>query len=162
MSAGDLVTIGLILAAYIATLPRLKPGVPSVTDGPVLRLPPGVLLLLACLGSAALFVHGFRALEIDRARLGAAWTIAAVAVAFALALIRRTLERPELSWVATLALVLGGLELGLVEIPNGRPSTLLVCFALYGAALIVVPRIAPLGRDLLITRPSEPKMVTRS
>jgi len=40
---------------------------------------------------------------------------------------------------------------------------LLVSFVLYGAALIVVPRLAPPGRDLLLLiRPTEPSTVTRS
>ena len=60
---------------------------------------------------------------------------------------RRRLARPELTWVASLVLALGGLELLLVELPNGRASTLLVSFVFYGAGLILVPRLAPPGRD---------------
>ena len=134
-----------------------------MTDGVVLRVPAAALLLLAGAGAAELSVHGFRALELDPARLGAARTIAAVAIAVVLAVTRRTVERPDLTWVATLALVLGGIELALVELPSGRPSTLLVSFVLYGAALIVVPRLAPPGRDLLLLiRPTEASTVTRS
>ena len=70
-------------------------------------------------------------------------------VALALALTRRRLARPELTWIASGVLALGGLELLLVELPNGRASTLLVSFVLYGAGLILVPRLAPPGRDFL-------------
>ena len=58
-----------------------------------------------------------------------------MALALALALTRRTLKRPDLTWVAMLALVLGGIELAFVELPKGRASTLLVSFVFYGAAL---------------------------
>jgi hypothetical protein len=115
------------------------------------------------LSAAELLVHGARALRLDPAQLGAVRTIAAVAIALVLALIRRMLERPELTWVATLALMLGGIELALVEVPSGRASTLLASFVVYGVALIVVPRLAPPGRDFsLLSRPREPRMVTRS
>ena len=148
VSTGGVIVVGLIVLAYVATVPRLKPELPSAADGAVLRIPPAALLLLAGIGTAELVVHGFRALELDPARLGAARTIAAVALALALALTRRTLKRPDLTWVAMLALVLGGIELAFVELPKGRASTLLVSFVFYGAALILVPRLAPPGRDL--------------
>ena len=158
VSPGGVIAVGLILLAYLATVPRLKLALPSAGDGAVLRVPPAALLLLAGIGAAELFVHGFRALELDPARLAAARTIAAVVIALALALIRRTLERPELTWVAMLTLVLGGIELAFVVLRNGRPSTLLVSFVLYGAALILVPRLAPPGRDLVFSsRPGEPR-----
>ena len=112
---------------------------------------------------AELLVHGARALALDAAQLGAVRTIAAVAIALVLALIRRRLERPELTWVTTLALVLGGIELALVEVPSGRASTLLPSFVVYGAALLVVPRLAPPGRDFsLLSRRSESRTVSRS
>ena len=163
VSPGGVIAVVLIVLAYVATVPRPRPTAPAVADGVALRVPAAALLLLAGAGAAELFVHGFRALELDPARLGAARTIAAVAIAVVLAAIRRTLERPDLTWVATLALVLGGIELALFELPSGRPLTLLVSFVFYGAALIVVPRLAPPGRDLLLLiRPTEPSTVTRS
>ena len=156
------VALGLMVLAYVATVPRLTPGDPSAAGRALLRVPAAALLLLVCASAAELLVHGVRLLELDPARLGAARTIAAVAVALLLALIRRTLDRPDLTWVATLALVVGGIELALVGVPSGRASTLLVSFVVYGAALILVPRLAPPGRDFLLsTRPSEPRMVTR-
>jgi hypothetical protein len=162
-STGGIIAVGLIVLAYLATVPRLHPEAPPSGGRVVLRVPAAVLLLLSGGAVAELFVHAFRTLELDPARFAAARTIAAVVIAVLLALIRRTVERPDLSWVATLALVLGGIELALVEVPNGRPSTLLVCFVLYGAALILVPRLAPVGRDLLLLiRPTEPTTVTRS
>jgi hypothetical protein len=163
VSPGGVIAFGLVVLAYVATVPRLHPAGSPSGDGVMLRVPAAALLLLSSVAGAELFVHAFRTLELDPARLAAARTIAAVVIAVVLALIRRTVERPDLSWIATLALVLGGIELAVVELPNGRPSTLLVCFVLYGAALILVPRLAPAGRDLLLLiRPTEPTTVTRS
>jgi membrane-bound ClpP family serine protease len=85
----------------------------------------------------------------DLARVAAARTGVAVAIALTLAFFRTRLARPELTWIAWLALALGGLELLLVELPNGRASTLLVSFVVFGAGLILVPRLAPPGRDFL-------------
>lgn len=163
VSPGGVIAVGLVVLAYIATVPPLHPAGAPTADAVVLRVPAAILLFLSGGAAAELFVHVFRTLENDPARLAAARTIAAVVIAIVLALIRRRVERPDLSWVATLALVLGGLELALVELPNGRPSTLLVCFVFYGAALILVPRLAPAGRDLLLLiRPTGPTTVTRS
>ena len=163
MSPGGVIAAGLVVLSYVATVPRLRRPAASSEDGVGLRVPAAVLLLLSAGAASELFVHGFRTLELDPARLAAARTIAAVVIAFGLALIRRRVERPDLSWVSTLALVLGGIELAVVEVPNGRPSTLLICFVLYGAALILVPRLAPAGRDLLLlVRPTDPTTVTRS
>ena len=163
VSPGGVIAVGLCVLAYVATVPRLRAAASPSGDGVILRVPAAALLFLSSGAAAELLVHAFRTLALDPARLAAARTIAAVVIALVLALIRRRVERPDLSWVATLALVLGGLELALVELPNGRPSTLLVCFVLYGAALILVPRLAPAGRDLLLlVRPTEPKTVTRS
>jgi hypothetical protein len=163
VSRGGVIAVGLVVLSYVATVPRLRRAAPLSGDGVGLRVPAAVLLLLSGAAAAELFVRAFRTLELDPARLAAARTIAAVVVAVGLALIRRRVERPDLSWVSALALVLGGIELALVELPNGRPSTLLVCFVLYGAALILVPRLAPAGRDLvLLIRPTETTTVTRS
>jgi len=157
------IALGLMILAYVGTVPSPAPAVRTADDGATLRIPAAALLLLACVSAAELLVHGARALGLDPAQLGAVRTIAAVVIALVLALIRRRLERPELTWVATLALVLGGIELALVEVPSGRASTLLTSFVVYGAALIVVPRLAPPGRDFsLLSRPSEPRTVTRS
>ena len=71
----------------------------------------------------------------------------AVAVALSLALIRRRVTFPELRWIAYLALVLGGVVLVSQGLPSGQPLLLLVSFVVYGAGLILVPRLAPPGRD---------------
>ena len=73
--------------------------------------------------------------------VAAARTIAVVAGAIGLALVRRALGRPELAWVACLALGFGGLKFLVDDLPNGRASTLFVVFPVYGLSLILVPRL---------------------
>jgi hypothetical protein len=141
--------LGLIVLTYLATVPPLRPSVVRLTTGTSLRLPPAVLLLLGSAGLAALVLQGFCPLTPDLARLATARTLAAVAVALSLALIRRRVACPELKWIAYLALVLGGVELVVQGLPSGQPLLLLVSFVFYGAGLILVPRLAPPGRDPL-------------
>ena len=153
---GSVAVLGLILAAYLVTVPPLPSSLSSRTWA-LFRLPPAVLLLLGSAGLAALLLQVSRGYTEDSARLATARTVVAVAIALTLGLFRRRHERPELTWVAWIALALGGVELLLVGLPNGRPSTLLVSFVLFGAGLILVPRLAPLGRDLRFpSRPQSP------
>jgi len=161
-SPGSVIVLALIIFAYIATIapPRASLLAPSTWASS--RLPAAVLVLLASAGLGTLILQALHALTPDLARLAAARTALAVGIALTLALIRRRVARPELTWIGSLALVLGGAELVLVELPNGRPSTLLVSFVLYGAGLILVPRIAPLGRDLPFSTSPDDPMVTRS
>ncbi|HZJ55040.1 MAG TPA: hypothetical protein VFD38_12940, partial [Myxococcaceae bacterium] len=149
VSPGSVTVLGLILAAYLVTLPPLQPSPSPPSTWMVSRLPAAVLLFLGSAGVAVLFLYLARGLTDDLARLAAARTGVAVVIALALALVRRRLEQPELTWIAWLALGLGGVELLLVELPNGRASTLLFSFVVFGAGLILVPRLAPPGRDFL-------------
>ena len=157
-STGSLAVLALTVLGYLATVPPLRPSVPS---GASSRLPAAVLLLLGGAGVAALILFGLHPLAQDLGSVASARTVVAVVVAFLLALIRRRVARPELTWIASVALVLGGVELLFVELPNGRASTLLVSFVLYGAGLLLVPRLAPPGRDLPSGQPADP-MVNRS
>lgn len=148
VSAAALAVLALLIVDYLVTVPPLRPSVAPPGGGRSSRLAPALLLLLGSAGAAALVLGALHPMLQDLAWLGGARTAVAVAVAAALALVRRRLARPELTWVASGVLVLGGLELLLVELPNGRASTLLVSFVIYGAGLILVPRLAPPGRDL--------------
>jgi len=148
VSAAAMAVLALLILDYLVTVPPLQPSVAPPAGGPSPRVPAAVFLLLGSAGAATLVLGALHPVLQDLARLAGARTAATVAVAASLALTRRRLARPELTWVASLMLVLGGLELLLVELPNGRASTLLVSFVLYGAGLILVPRLAPLVRDL--------------
>jgi hypothetical protein len=48
---------------------------------------------------------------------------------------------PELGWLVHPILVLGGLKLIAMDLPEGRPAALFVSFVLYGAALSLAPRL---------------------
>ena len=141
VSPGSVAVLGLIVLAYLATVPPLEPSLSPASSWASLRLPAAVLLYLGSTGVAALLLQGLHPMTVDLARLASARTAVAVGIAVSLALIRRRVPRPELTWIGSLALALGGVELLLVELPNGRPSTLLVSFVLYGAGLIAVPRL---------------------
>jgi ABC-type arginine transport system permease subunit len=94
-------------------------------------------------------LRGFRPFTTDLARLATVRVLVAVAVALSLALIRRRVACPELTWIADLALALGGVELVVRGLPSGQPLLLLVSFVFYGAGLILIQRLAPPGRDRL-------------
>jgi len=147
MSPASVAVLVLVMATYGVTVRPL----PSVTapPGASLRLPAAVLLLLASAGVATLVLQALRPFTTDPARLATARTLVAVAIALALALIRRRVACPELTWIANLALALGGVELLVRGLPAGRPLLLLVSFVLYGAALLLIPRLAPPRHDLL-------------
>jgi hypothetical protein len=48
---------------------------------------------------------------------------------------------PELGWLVYPLLALGGVKLLLQDLRDGRPATLVVSLALYGAVLVVAPRL---------------------
>jgi predicted tellurium resistance membrane protein TerC len=47
----------------------------------------------------------------------------------------------EAGWLAYPVLGFTGLKMLLEDLPRGRPATLILAFAFYGLALILVPRI---------------------
>ncbi len=139
MSPASIAVLGLVVITYSVTVPPL----PSLAGPPSasLRLPAAVLLLLASAGLATLLLQAARPFTADPARLATARTLLAVAIALALALIRRRMPCPELTWMVNLALALGGVELVVRGLPSGRPLLLLVSFVLYGAGLLLIPRL---------------------
>jgi hypothetical protein len=147
MSPGSVMVLGLIVLTYLATVPPLRPSLARLTTWASPRLPAAVLLLLGSAGLATLVLRASRPFTPDLARLATARTLVAVAVALSLALMRRRVACPELKWIAYLALGLGGVALVIQGLPSGQPLLLLISFVLYGAGLILVPRLIPPGRD---------------
>jgi len=147
MSTGSVIVLGLVVLTYLATALPLRPSLPAPATWASRRLPAAVLLFLGCAGLAASIVRACSPFTADLARLATARTAVAVAIALSLALILRRVTFPELKWIAYLALILGGVVLVLQGLPSGQPLLLLVSFVLYGAGLILVPRLAPPGRD---------------
>jgi hypothetical protein len=54
---------------------------------------------------------------------------------------------PEGRWLTYAVLIVGGLKLLVEDFPQGRPATLVLSLAVYGAALIVAPRWVRRGGD---------------
>jgi hypothetical protein len=139
------IVLGLVVLTYLVTVPPL-PSLADLPDRSATRLPAAALLLLASAGLATLVLQACRPFTADPARMATARTLVAVALALALVLMRRRMANPELTWISNLALALGGVELVVRGLPSGRPLSLLVSFVLYGAALLLIPRLAPAAR----------------
>jgi hypothetical protein len=117
-----------------------------------IRIPRFVVVLLAALGIGAVAVLVLtRALgsappEADAAVVAAVRTGVVASAAVVLAALSRIPACLDLRWLVYLLFVLGGLKLALEDLPEGRPATLFVAFALYGIALIFAPRLARSGQ----------------
>ena len=111
----------------------------------------GVAALVAVIGGG-LVARGLARLlaeapgaSADPAYLATSRTAAVAGIAVALAWAGRRWSRPELVWLVYPLLTFGGLRLVLEDLPHGRPGTLFISFALYGAALFATPKL--LRRD---------------
>ncbi len=149
MSVGSAVALGVVLLTYLATVRPSRLATPPPTTWASPRFPAAVLLFLGSAGLAASMLRACSLCTTDVAHLATARTLVAVAVGLSLALIRRRVACPELKWIAYLALVLGGVELVVQGLPSGQPLLLLVSFVIYGAGLILLPRLAPPGGERL-------------
>ena len=110
------------------------------------RVPQLVLALLVVLAvGRALQLGAWAALGAGAAgdpALGAALRTAILAsLALGLAVAARRRSWPELGWLVYPIVALGGLKLLVQDLPAGRPSTLVLSLALYGAVLVLAPRL---------------------
>jgi hypothetical protein len=110
------------------------------------RMPRLALATIALLGIASLLVllvvrAAPEAAAANESFLAAvrSGVVAGAAIAFAFA--RKHAGLRELGWLSVALLVAGALKLLLEDLPAGGASALFVAFALYGAALILVPRL---------------------
>jgi len=70
------------------------------------------------------------------------------ALVVGLALAARRWAWPELGWLVYPLVALGGVKLLLQDLRHGRPATLVLSLALYGAVLVLAPRLLrPAGRS---------------
>ncbi len=79
--------------------------------------------------------------QADAAFLATVRTAVLATVAVICAWVGRRWVRRELTWLVWPTLLLGGLKLILEDFRHGRPLTLFLALALYGGALIIVPRL---------------------
>jgi hypothetical protein len=107
------------------------------------RLALVVMLVWTSMGTAVALivpaVYGNRA--VDPGALASMRTAAMIAATLLVARAGGTVAGREAGWLAYPLLILTGAKLALADFLQGRPSTLFVSLALYGIALIVVPRL---------------------
>ncbi len=111
------------------------------------RLPELAVAVVAALGvGGALVLAGARLLPLhegapDPAAMATLRSTVLAVTALGLAAAGRRAGREELVWLVYPVLALGGLKLLAQDVPQGRPATLVLSFAAYGAALILAPRL---------------------
>jgi hypothetical protein len=142
-------------AAWVAALAAAIGWAVLATDGSAPRsgwgraphLVLAVLVVLAVgralqLGASAALGAGAAG---DPALAAALRTAILVALALGLAVAARRRSWPELAWLVYLIVVIGGLKLLVQDLPAGRPATLVLSLALYGAVLVLAPRLLRAG-----------------
>jgi hypothetical protein len=146
MPAPDaLVVLALSVAATALLAGRVRAG----AGGPAAR---GAMFALACVSIAAgggLAVRGLALLvapDGDPGRTAAARGAVLAAASVLLASCRRLATLSPLARLTYPVLAIAGLKLLIDDLPHGRPSTLVATFVVYGAALIIVPRILRAAR----------------
>ena len=68
-------------------------------------------------------------------------TITLAVAAVALAAAGRSTRFLELGWFVYPVLLIGGIKLAMDDVPHSTPAMLVLAFGVYGAALILAPRI---------------------
>jgi hypothetical protein len=137
--------IWLVLAAVLAAL--LVPRAIREDAPPVLAYTARMALAVALVaGLGSLVVIGIGQLGGDLVSsagvMATLKTVILAGAAASLARIGRSARFVEFGWLAYGVLALGGLKILFEDLPNSRPSTLFIALAVYGAALILVPRIS--------------------
>jgi hypothetical protein len=134
----------LVCAAMISRYPGEHPSQRS------LRLLPAILAVYAV---AALSVAGLvwvvaHGAAPTRPQLAVIRTIVTCAAVLLLAFIGARWTRRELVWIAYAAAVLGSLKLLLEDLRFGTTESLAASLLIYGAVLILIPRLARAGKRL--------------
>lgn len=109
------------------------------------HLPHLLLLVLVIWGSGAVLIAllgpPVAGTPPDAALLAVLRTAVVALAALGLALLSRSERWQEAAMLVPPVLILGGIKLLVEDLPSGRPTTLFASFALYGAALILAPRL---------------------
>ena len=140
----SLLVLGLSAAATALLVARVRGG----TGGPA-RWAMFTLACVSIVGAGALAVYGLAlvvAPDGEPGRTAAARGAVLAAAAVLLASFRRLRTLAPLARLTYPVLAIAGLKLLIDDLPHGRPSTLVATFVLYGAALIIVPRILRAAR----------------
>jgi hypothetical protein len=137
-------SIGVALAVAVATWAVF--GTPA--EGGTARVPRVFLLALLAasvtgllIGWVAPLVGGVPGAGADPGIIATARTVFLALGALGLAAMGRLPAFTEAPWLAWPVLGIAGVKMILEDLPRSRPATLFLAFAVYGAALILVPRL---------------------
>jgi hypothetical protein len=127
-------------------------GAPEARPSLVSRLPQLLVVILAAAGAAGLLVWGLVPLMAGvpgaasiRGEVASVRTLVLVGGTIFLAWAGRRPAWREAGWLVYPLLVATGVKVLFEDLTSGRPATLFVSFGLYGAALLIVPRLRPRG-----------------
>jgi hypothetical protein len=107
----------------------------------VARLIVSTVAIVSVVGILVAALLELMPVAIDPSQLSTIRTIVLVIAALAVAAAGRRPGGREAAWLAYPLLFLAGLKLVFVDFIGGRPTTLFAALAVYGAALIVAPRL---------------------
>jgi hypothetical protein len=139
LGPGGLAVLGALVLAHLALQS------PDPARGWTRRLPSLVVGTLAVFGLGALVVAA--AVRLLAGEVPEAGTLAVIRTAvlslsaLLLGLLGRLLPTAELTWLVYPILGLTGLKLVVEDLAVGRPLTLFLAFTVFGAALILAPRL---------------------
>ena len=145
-STGDLPPLVWVAALAAAAGWAVLATDPAAPRSGAARVPQLLLATLAVLGLGKALQAGLWSALGERVAgdpgVGAVLRTAVLAVlALALASGARRGTWPELGWLVVPLVALGGVKLLFQDLRDGRPATLVVSLALYGAVLVLAPRL---------------------
>ncbi len=131
-------TLVLLAAAGTAWLAARVP-----REGALDRILPVILHVVLALGASGTLVAWIAPAVASGGPGGLATlrTVVLVGAVVAAAAVGRVPAHAEAAWLAYPLLAFTGLKMLLEDLPRGRPATLILAFACYGLALILVPRL---------------------
>ena len=134
--------VAAVVSAWLASPPA------SATPRLGAHLPRLAFLLLIAWGATGLVVAALApsiaaapGAEHSPAALAALRTAALVATSALFAWISRREAWREAGWISHVVLGITGVKILLEDLPGGRPASLVVTFGVYGAALLLIPRL---------------------
>ena len=139
---------GPVLALLGAAVTSWLTGDPAWRPSPGERLPRLLLVAATAVGAAGVLVGwlaptaaGVPGAGADAGAIATVRTAVLVAGAMGLAWAGRQAAWTEAGWLAYVAMAGIGVKILFEDLPRSRPATLFLAFGLYGAALILFPRL---------------------
>jgi hypothetical protein len=138
--ASAVVAAALAATAWAATRAPAQAGAAHVARVVLLALVAASATGLV-VGAVVPLVAGTPGADADAGIVATVRTVFLALGALALAALGRLEAWTEARWLSWPILGIAGVKMVLEDLPRGRPATYFVAFALYGAALILVPRM---------------------